>query len=114
MILWLDDVRDPSEYGWIGAVWAKTPDEAKELLLSGKITYASLDHDLTERATLGWWDGEFTGYELVLWMEENKLWPPKGVGIHSHSVKGRARMEVVLKRNGVLVDETPGKKLSWG
>ena len=44
MKLWLDDVRTPPE-GW---VWAKTAQEAIDLLLTREIEEISLDHDLGE------------------------------------------------------------------
>lgn len=46
MILWLDDVRNPVQFGWVGAVWVKTVEEAKALILTGEVESASLDHDL--------------------------------------------------------------------
>lgn len=48
MRLWLDDVRDPQMYvpsPWLWT-WAKTVPEAQELLLTGEVEEASLDHDL--------------------------------------------------------------------
>jgi hypothetical protein len=53
MNLWLDDVRPPWRFGYIGWEWAKTYDEAIALLATGKVERASLDHDLSEPATLG-------------------------------------------------------------
>jgi hypothetical protein len=40
--LWLDDTRQPSR----GFTWAKTAEKAIELLKTGKVNFASLDHDL--------------------------------------------------------------------
>jgi hypothetical protein len=42
MRVWLDDVRDAPD-GW---VHVQTPEEAIELLRSGKVKEISLDHDL--------------------------------------------------------------------
>ncbi len=44
--LWLDDIRDPLDYGKEGWTWVKTVEEAKSLLLGGEVENASLDHDL--------------------------------------------------------------------
>ena len=43
--LWLDDRRRPP---WGYDLWAKTADQAIELLLAHDIEHASLDHDLAE------------------------------------------------------------------
>ena len=99
MKLWLDDIRDPADFGCIGYVWAKTADEAIELLKSGQVECASLDHDLSINATLGKWDGERTGYEVVRWMEESNTWPPGGVEVHSMNPAGKARMLAVIRQH---------------
>jgi len=98
MKLWLDDLRKPWEHGCIGFEWAKTADEAIALLKTGRVTFASLDHDLSEKATLGDWEGEQTGYEVLLWMEANGVWPRDGVEIHTLNPAGRERMARVIKR----------------
>lgn len=111
MMLWLDDIRPPWKYGYIGAEWCKTAEEAIALLATGKITFASLDHDLSEMATIGQPStGEKTGYTVVCWMEENKIWPKDGVRVHSMNPVGRARMEQVLRRYGVFVREKPAEE----
>ena len=48
MNLWLDDVRNPATHGAIGFVWVKTAEEAIDMLKSGAVQFASLDHDLAE------------------------------------------------------------------
>ncbi len=60
MKLWLDDVRPPARYGCLGFHWAKTFDEAIAALATGDVTFASLDHDLSIKATMGDWEGEKT------------------------------------------------------
>lgn len=103
--LWLDDIRDPAQFGYIGWTWVKSADEAIALLASGRVSKASLDHDLTVRQTIGYADGEKTGYDVVRWMDEHGVWPPEGVQVHSANPTGRLRMEqVVRKRFG---DERP-------
>lgn len=117
MNLWLDDVRLPP----IGWDWVKTVDEAKTALLSGKVEKASLDHDLgacencwkeyrkqRETGLTHEWDALMpncehfgTGYTLICWMEENDIWPPEGVRVHSANPAGAARMrQVVMKKFG--------------
>lgn len=46
MNLFLDDLREPYKYGYIGWHWVKTADEAIAILSSGYVVCASLDHDL--------------------------------------------------------------------
>ncbi len=97
VILWLDDVREPWKHGFVGAEWCKTADEAIALLKTGRVERASLDHDLSEEATIGQPKaGEKTGYTVVCWMEENNIWPPGGVRVHSMNPVGRVRMQQVI------------------
>ena len=100
MTLWLDDIREPWKYGYIDAIWAKTADEAIEYLNRGGIDFASLDHDLSEMATIGQpGPNEKTGYTVVCWMEENGVWPERGVAVHSMNPAGKARMEAVIRKH---------------
>lgn len=96
--LWLDDVRNPARFGRIGWTWAKTYEEAVALLETGKVIEASLDHDLTIQQTIGEHDGERTGYDVVLWMEEHGVWPPEGCHVHSMNPSGAARMRQAIER----------------
>ncbi len=91
-VFWLDDVRKPWIHGYIGADWAKSYEEAIVMLSTIRFDFADLDHDLTERATLGHWDGELTGFEVLQYMRANNIWPPKGVRVHSVNEEGRKRM----------------------
>lgn len=59
MKVYLDDERAPPD-GWLRVLW---PSEAIELLKTGKVTDLSLDHDLGD-------DERGTGYDVVLWIEE--------------------------------------------
>src|SRR6185437_12843533 len=61
-----------------GYVHAHSVNEAIHLLVDGRCTHASLDHDLGDYTEDG---GE--GYALVIWMAENDCWPSKGIRIHS-------------------------------
>ena len=73
MKLWLDDIRAPWKFGCIGWTWVKTADEAIELLKTGKVEMASLDHDLQplHYEQLGYGENllfsqEETGYKVAL------------------------------------------------
>lgn len=105
--LWLDDVRDPWMFGWGGSIWAKTADEAIEVLKTGQVEYASLDHDLTWEQTIAGWGpygeisdtGAKSGYDVILWLEHNQqYWPSKGIKVHSQNPAGKKRMEQVIER----------------
>lgn len=99
MKLWLDDVRPPHRYGCIGWEWAKTYSEAIAHLATGKVTEASLDHDLSEMATIGQpQPGEKTGYDVVCWMEEHNVWPER-ITVHSMNPAGSKRMHDVCSRH---------------
>jgi hypothetical protein len=60
---------------------------------------ASLDHDLSIAATMGQPCRELTGYDVVLYMEEHDIWPPRGVAVHSMNPAGAARMRQVIHRH---------------
>jgi hypothetical protein len=99
MKLWLDDIREPAKHGCAGWTWAKTADEAIDYLKTGTVTEASLDHDLSfEHYELGSNSGykEKTGYDVILWMEENNVWP-KTLAVHSMNPVGAQRMLGVAK-----------------
>lgn len=110
--LWLDDMR-PAPPGWLHI---KTVDAAKELLRSGRVRRASLDHDLgaCDSCLKGMCAEEWlekhqyksmpncehfgTGYQLVCWMEEFGIWPKERPTVHSANPVGRAKMEVAIRR----------------
>lgn len=114
MRLWLDDIR-LAPFGW---TWAKNYDEAVELLLTGAITDASLDHDLGVIVPEGYLDARDagllvchpdvleedplakSGYDLCLWMAEHDIWPSRSVRVHSHNPIGAKRMCGVVDRYG--------------
>jgi hypothetical protein len=99
MILWLDDIREPWRHGFLNCEWAKTADEAIALLQTGKVTFASLDHDLSIDDTMGMPKGEKTGYSVICWMEKNNVWPQDGVRVHSMNPVGRQKMQFVIDRH---------------
>ena len=93
MNLWLDDIRDPAQYGHVGWTWVETAEEAIELLKTGAVERASLDHDLTLEASLGTpAPGETNGWTVVRWMAQNNVWPSHGVTVHSLNRDGARRM----------------------
>lgn len=96
--LWLDDIRPPWQHGYTGATWAKTAAEAIAALATGTITFASLDHDLSELATMGMAPpDEPTGYTVACWMEEHGVYPSGGVVVHTLNPAGRKRMMLALE-----------------
>jgi hypothetical protein len=97
MKLWLDDQRPPPK-GWI---WAKTVPVAIELMNTGQVVEASLDHDLGE--------GNAEGYALCLWMAEHDIWPTEGIAIHSANAPGADRITGVIKRYGPY-RQLPGRR----
>lgn len=63
MRVWLDDRRSPPSADW---VWVRTPEKTIDLLRAGKVKELSLDHDLG----IGVGEDEQTGYDVLLWIEE--------------------------------------------
>lgn len=110
--LWLDDMR-PAPIGWLHAT---TVQEAKDFLLTGEVSHASLDHDLgackdcLKGRTPDQWLAETnftemphcrhvgTGYDLVCWMEEMKVWPLHKPTVHSANPAGRVKMQAAIDR----------------
>lgn len=90
MKIFLDDIRKPPDESWTLCKW---PDEVIALLLTGKVTHLSLDHDLGN-------DDFGTGNDVVIWLEEqvyfNRLRPPI-ITVHSANPVGRKKMEQGIK-----------------
>lgn len=100
--LWLDDVRNPVDFGCVGWHWVRTADECIAWLQANdpEVVEMSLDHDLGWRATLGMQPKEKTGYDVVLWLEEYPFrWPKGGTHVHSANPVGSKRMQVVIDRH---------------
>lgn len=88
MKLWLDDVRKPPE-GW---TWAKTADEAIELLKGGEVTDISLDHDLAEPPS-----SQKTGHDVASWIADHVMKiPPLKWAVHSGNQYGAANIRAVM------------------
>lgn len=87
--LWHDDVHRPPSDQW---EWARTNDEAKAWLETGRVEIASLDHDMglhdhdpdDPNSIYLKGSGEDNGTKLVRWMlEEPMIRIPRKVVIHS-------------------------------
>lgn len=103
--MWHDDVRPlPNDkQDWI---WVRTNDEAKELLSTCKVVECSLDHDLghhyinvedEEDAIYLKGDSEDDGFQLVKWMIEKNIIPPR-ITIHSWNPYGAEMMASYLRQ----------------
>ena len=119
--LWLDDDnnRKPPTFSNCGLhwTWVKTYDEAIEALKSGTVEFASLDHDLADEHYIKYFawlenggDGsdfstadckEKTGYDVLVWMKENNVWPSAGVRIHTmNTVRKPVMLSMVYEHYG--------------
>ncbi len=109
--VYLDDERTPPDDGW---VLVKTPAQAIALLETGEVSHLSLDHDLGDDEGIG------TGYDVVLWMEEQvfltergnfynahkgigqtittRFIPPENITVHTANVSARVKMEQGIKK----------------
>lgn len=97
----------------------KTADEAIEALKTGTVEFASLDHDLCfehyiafdktyrmgENYNVSHID-EKTGYDVMLWMKENNVWPKEGVRIHTMNT---VRKPIMI----AMVEQHYGKKFQY-
>lgn len=103
MKLFLDDVREPFKYGCLGFEVARNAKQAIELLQTGKVTFASLDHDLAWEH-YPWNDTgnpykEETGYDVLCWIESNNIWPEDGIKVHSMNPVGKEKMLKVIEKH---------------
>ncbi len=110
MRLFLDDHRTPEQAGLTGD-WhvVRTADEAIEMLRTGEVTEASLDHDLGHcdacTGCKGYADRacvcrcHLSGYFVVCWMETEGCWPSGGVWVHSRNPGGTFKMRRVIERH---------------
>jgi hypothetical protein len=89
--IWLDDERNPEDFGANGYYWAKSYDRATTLLAAGVVDEISLDHDLGEGKD---------GYDVASFIEkgvmEEKFRMPVW-HIHSANPVGRNRIEMAMK-----------------
>lgn len=101
-VLWLDDLRKPWQYGYMGATWVTTAAQAIERLRSGTFQFASLDHDLLEEhypwncADIEACEG--TGHDVTKFLASNPdYWPVNGVRIHTANEQGAKRMLALVQ-----------------
>jgi hypothetical protein len=118
--LWLDDdpQRKPPSFSDCGLhwTWAYNYEQAIDFLKTGTVEFASLDHDLADEHYIAYFTfdeehgdpskmtekcKEKTGYDVLLWMEENNVWPKDGVRIHTmNNVRGPIMLDMVYKHYG--------------
>ena len=87
MLVWLDDRRDPTDYGCPGWTWARAAEQAIEFLATGRVDAISLDHDLGPT---------LTGNDVLKWMQEHEVWPPHGVFVHSSNNSAAESMRLAI------------------
>lgn len=105
MKVFLDDCRNPLNR-WVRTY---TPKETIEFLKTGDIEKLSLDHDLGDD------DGIGTGYNVLLWIEEqvviNTFTPPIII-IHSSNSSARLKMNAAIEQIYRLEDKLYTKAIS--
>jgi hypothetical protein len=109
--LWVDDIRKPPDESWI---WARTNDEARDILTRWFIEEASLDHDMghherdpdDEDSIYLRGDAEDDGVQLVKWMIMNDM-VPSYITIHSWNPIGADRMAHLLMPYAASVTVRP-------
>lgn len=108
VFMWLDDLRDPKEFGAPEALWVKDPWSAMELLRSGQVGKISFDHDLGAFDASG---KEVSGAEVASCVEElafeGKLDALPEWAVHSANPKGRERIEAAMRSAGRFVAPSP-------
>lgn len=96
--VWLDDLRDPKDFGFPEATWIKDPQEAIRLARSGQIARISFDHDLGVFLPDG---SEITGAEVAKAIEEMAFHGEIGEipewRVHSANPEGRKRIEAAMR-----------------
>lgn len=101
--VWLDDVRSmPVGFD----VWARTADEAIDLIKKGNVSLISLDHDLGD-------DG-LTGYDVAKFIEQSAFeseLSPMEMRVHSANPVGAKNIRICLEnamRFWGQISTTPG------
>lgn len=110
--LWHDDIRRPPDDSWL---WARTNEQAIEILRAGDVTEISLDHDLGLEAADPDAEGAYrrvgsspngTGADLASWICAHEVIPAK-VSVHSWSRDGADAIVAVFKKSGIDVTIAP-------
>lgn len=109
MRIWLDDLRDPVDYGYKDAVWLKTSQEFMDFLnnpskLYRRVSDWHFDNDLGE-------DSEQEGYDCFLALEEKivfgkMLFGPVNLYVHTSNPAAAKKFMLAkesFKRYGVTI-----------
>ena len=114
MKLWLDDQRRshshytdlPEAKTWVRVL---TAHDAIAVLETGLVDECSLDYDIKWSDDVPEdWENRQTGYAVVCWMRDHKVWPAK-VTIHSRNKLGRTRMLGVCYGAGIAAHDLGGQ-----
>jgi hypothetical protein len=107
MKLWLDDQRSsPKDNTWVRVLTAV---DAIAVLATGAVEECSLDYDIKWSDDVSEdWENRQTGYAVVSWMRDHKVWPAK-VTIHSSNKTGRTRMLGVCYGAGIAAHDLGGQ-----
>jgi len=101
--VFLDDERTPPA-GWTLVRW---PEEAIELLQTGRVEVLSLDHDLGDEGDVR------TGYTVLLWLEEavatRGFVPPAEIQVHSANSSAREKMLRAIQSIRRLASRSTGR-----
>lgn len=110
--MWLDDDLvggTPPDPTWLQVT---TAHEAIALLVTGRVTELSLDHDLGDERRAG------TGYDVVTWLAGrgeaagHDLWPRSTLAVHSANGAATPGIERVVDRCAPL-ERVPGHPRRW-
>jgi hypothetical protein len=92
----IDDTRDETHVGCALDLIARNYFSGLEVLKSFQISTLYLDHDLHSYSECG--TKEFTGYDLICYLESNPDRLPEKIICVSSNPVGRARIEQVIKK----------------
>ncbi len=100
MKIYLDDIRElPEKYKNDGWTVVRTYEDCIHLLANNEVEMLSLDHDLGFYSYTGDYTREKTGYDILVWLEENRYALPKNkILIHSMNPVGVERMRLVINK----------------
>ena len=86
MRLWFD-IKRPAPKGW---TLVQDYQECCSLLATKEVTYFSFDDKFK--------DGK-TGYDIILWMLDNQIFPQQLIQIHTLNPVSRCNMHQILSRH---------------
>lgn len=96
--VWLDDLRDPADYGCPDHVWIKDPLEAIQLITANLVISISFDHDLGVFDAYG---KEITGNSVAKVIEEmaffNRLKEFPAWNVHSANPEGERNIVATMQ-----------------